>query len=227
MPPMKQLRLWHAAAGTTAIAAWLTEGAEPVHQWLGYGLVALLFIRLLMAALGAGPLGLQRFYPRFTDLKLSTAATHPAISRTLLLGIAISLLSVTATGILMDRGQSLPFVSAAAPDKGGSEGLPTTATKDHRPSFDDEDGEAHDEERKEGREGHEEDPLEEVHELFANLLIALVALHVSYLVLFKWPLARFMLFLRQSRGPSGASGRSQRVADWSSSASHSRSCSSN
>jgi cytochrome b len=43
----------------------------------------------------------------------------------------------------------------------------------------------------------EEGLLGEVHELFANLLIGFVALHVGYLILFKWPLARFMLFVRQ------------------------------
>ncbi len=43
----------------------------------------------------------------------------------------------------------------------------------------------------------EEGLLGEVHELFANFLIGFVALHVGYLILFKWPLARFMLFVRQ------------------------------
>ena len=40
-----------------------------------------------------------------------------------------------------------------------------------------------------------EGPLSEAHELLANLLIAFVGLHVAYLLLFKLPLARFMLFL--------------------------------
>ena len=40
-----------------------------------------------------------------------------------------------------------------------------------------------------------EGALSEVHELLANLLVGFVTLHVAYLLLFKWPLARFMLFL--------------------------------
>jgi hypothetical protein len=39
----------------------------------------------------------------------------------------------------------------------------------------------------------------EVHEFFGHLLVASVGLHVLYLVLFKWPLARFMLSSRQPR----------------------------
>jgi 3-ketosteroid 9alpha-monooxygenase subunit B len=40
----------------------------------------------------------MRFYPSFEGLKLSNAATHPAITKVFMLGIAISLLAVTATG---------------------------------------------------------------------------------------------------------------------------------
>ena len=83
MQPLKRLRIWHALIAISATAAYFAEDAEPWHQLLGYGVVALIAIRLLMALLGAGPLGLQRFYPKFHDLKLGTAATHPAISRTL------------------------------------------------------------------------------------------------------------------------------------------------
>ncbi len=37
--------------------------------------------------------------------------------------------------------------------------------------------------------------LEETHEFFGNLLLIFVGLHVSYLLLFKRPLAKFMLFV--------------------------------
>ena len=40
----------------------------------------------------------------------------------------------------------------------------------------------------------ERGPLGELHELFGNGLMPLAASHISYLVLFKRPLARFMLF---------------------------------
>lgn len=208
--PMRLLRIWHAFVAVLAVSAYLTEGLEPVHQLLGYGLVALVVGRLLMAFFGAGPLGLQRFYPKFQELNLGTIATHPAISRTLLLGIAVCLLGVTTTGLLMDRGEALTSVRAEGPRAVLAQ---TGAKKEHRAGQDasqqrghddDGDGNGHDDHDRVDREGggHREEPLEEVHELFANLLIGIVALHVSYLLLFKWPLARFMLFMRPPRRKS-------------------------
>ena len=41
--------------------------------------------------------------------------------------------------------------------------------------------------------------VEETHELVANLLVLLVGMHVTYLLLFKWPLAKFMLFIPKSK----------------------------
>jgi cytochrome b len=191
---MKQLRLWHAFLALLAIATYLSGEMEPVHMWLGYALVAMIGIRLVMALLGARPLGLQRFYPQFADLRLGTLATNPAISRTLLLGIALSLIGATATGVIMDKGEALqarPELTIAALFQS-----------------DDDENEGRDEGRDEEREGRgaaggeEEDGdgeglVSEIHELFANALLALVGLHVGYLLLFKWPLARFMLFIRQ------------------------------
>ncbi len=200
MPPMKQLRVWHAMIAILATAAYLSEDVEPWHQLLGYGVVAMLAIRLLMALFGAGSLGLQRFYPKFHDLKLRTAATNPAISRLLLLGIALSLLGVTVTGVLMDQGKTLKLLSGqslsrAANGTSYDAAIYETATSSDSDSHGPRSPRAGD--HADDEDEDEEGPLGEVHELFANLLIGLVALHVSYLVLFKWPLARFMLFIRQ------------------------------
>uniref|UniRef100_UPI003F70A957 cytochrome b/b6 domain-containing protein n=1 Tax=Polymorphobacter sp. TaxID=1909290 RepID=UPI003F70A957 len=113
MQPMKQLRLWHVVTAVLATATYLTDDLEPIHQLLGYTVVALIVVRLLMALLGARPLGLQRYYPQFRDLKLGTIATHPAISRVLLLGIGLCLVGVATTGVLMDGGTTLQAVPAA------------------------------------------------------------------------------------------------------------------
>lgn len=195
MKTMRKLRLWHALTAILAVAAYLSEDLRPVHQWLGYGVVALIVVRLLMAIFGAGALGLQRFYPHFHDLSLGTLATHPAISRVLLLGIGLSLLGVATTGVLMDQGRTLQSAVAA------SSGATLTQQRDRERDREDARRSYEDDER-----DHEEEEgdelLEEIHELFANLLLAIVALHVSYLVVFKWPLARFMLFVRQPRKPA-------------------------
>ncbi len=185
---MKSLRAWHAMIAVLAIAAYLAEDTEPLHQLLGYGVIILIALRLLMAMLGSGALGLQRFYPKFHDLKLGTVFTHPAISRTLLLGIAVALLGVTTTGVLMDQGKTLQSIEARSTGVSLPEYL-VAGDDDARPTG------AGGDEVTQGEGDDEEGLLGEVHEFLANLLIGLVALHVSYLILFKWPLARFMLFV--------------------------------
>jgi len=89
-----------------------------------------------------------------------------------MLGIALMLLTVTGTGIAIDQGTSIALadvqiVSVAYADDDEHEG------------------------------GHEEEEglLTEAHELFANLLLLFVGLHVTYILLFKFPLAKFMLFI--------------------------------
>jgi len=191
---LQKLRFWHTLVAVLAVTAYFTDEVRPLHQWLGYAIAAMILLRLLMAMSGAGPLGLQRFYPHFHDLRLGTLATNPVISRTLLLGIAISLLGVTATGLLMDRGralQSAPWTIAA--DRHEERQAETSPGRAHQDDDEDREGEQN---RERHGSSEEEGSLSELHELFANLLLGLVALHVSYLILFKWPLARFMLFLK-------------------------------
>ena len=102
--------------------------------------------------------------------------THPAISRTLLAGIAITVIGATGTGVLMDNGRALQPTSLSSFTFSG-EG----------------------EEREEaGGESEAEEMYEELHELLANLAIAFVIFHVVYLLSFKRPLARFMLFANKS-----------------------------
>jgi cytochrome b len=142
---LRRIRAYHATLAILTVLAFLTGEAGLVHEWLGYGVAAVIAVRLIWATTGVRQLGLMRFYPEFKGLRLDNAATHPAVSRTLLLGIAACLIGVTATGLVLD----------------------------------------------DGREG----PLEDLHESLGNLLMWLVGAHVAYLLLFKRPLARFMLFL--------------------------------
>ena len=191
MNVMSRVRLYHATLAILAILAYLTGEVFPAHAWLGYGVAFVIAARLAWAIGGERQFGLTRFYPDFSGLKLKGAATHPAISRTLMLGIALTLVTATATGIVMDGGRSLPSLSAdmtAAPAVAGGR-TESIRARDH----DDDD----DEREHEGDEG----PLSEVHELSANLLLLFVGLHVAYLILFKRPLAKFMLFLPRGGKP--------------------------
>jgi len=163
---LKGIRAYHALLALSVVAAFLTGEAGTIHLVLGYAVAALLVARLFAGLSGLRQLGLARFYPQFDGLSLSNAATHPAISKTLLAGIAVTLIAATLSGIGLDRGAGLTAAFA------------------------------------EGHHGGGESALEGLHEGVSNALMGLVALHVGYLLVFKRPLARFMLFLQAPRVPA-------------------------
>jgi cytochrome b len=169
---MQRIRIYHATLAVLAILAYLTGELGIVHAWLGYGVAIVIALRLLWALSGERQVGLMRFYPSFEGLQTNNLFTHPAISKTLMLGIALSLLAVTGTGIAIDKGKYIGLANAQ---------IVSVAYAD-------------DDEREGGGE-KEEGFLGESHELFANLLLLFVGMHVTYIVLFKFPLAKFMLFV--------------------------------
>jgi cytochrome b len=183
---MHRLRAYHAVLAILAVLAYLTGEMGLIHAWLGYGVAALIVMRLALALFGLPQLGLFRFYPRFDRLTLGNAMTHPAISHTLLAGIAFSLITATATGIAMDGGRAIGLAQHE---------LIASAYADDR------DGE------RRGEREHDEGALSEMHELSANLLLLIVALHVTYLLLCKRPLALFMLYVGAPQSVGRRRGR--------------------
>ncbi len=168
---MSRIRIYHAILATLSVLAYLTGELGIIHAWLGYGVAAVIMLRLLWALSGERQVGLMRFYPSFEGLNLNNALTHPAISKSLLLGIALSLLAATGTGIALDQGDALglanaDLVAGAYADDNGA---------------------------KHGRD--EEGLLSEAHEFFANIMLLFVGMHVAYLLFFKRPLAKYMLFI--------------------------------
>lgn len=189
---MQRLRIYHLFLAMLVLAAYFTGDDDRVHAWLGYGVAAVIAVRMLMALAGAPQLGLMRFYPQFEGLKLGTALTHPAISRSLLLGIAVCTIGAVGTGIWMDRGHTFGISGPPSENLRAESGQVLSVDK----RGDEEEAERHGAGRSEDE---SEEALEEAHELLANLLLALVAAHVTYLVLFKRPLAQFMLFLPKAK----------------------------
>ena len=191
MSIMQGLRAYHAILGLLVIAAFLTGELGTIHAVLGYAIAVIIGGRLVAALSGLRQLGLSRFYPQFDGLTLGNAFTHPAISKTLLAGIAACLILATATGIALDRGRTLGLATsvvvteAQARDEG---------REYHRDA--------------EGRDAKQEDGiLGEAHEGLSNFLMLIVGLHVAYLLLFKRPLARFMLFLAAPNSRQTKPGR--------------------
>ena len=176
MSIIRRIRAYHAVLGVLVAAAYLTGEAGLIHALLGYAIAVVIIGRVAAALTGLPALGLSRFYPQFEGLRLGSVFTHPAISKTLLAGIAACLIGATVTGIALDRGHSIgvagnPIVSVAQADDHGRRDATGR--------------------RESGKDG----PLGDVHEVLANLLIVLVGMHIAYLLLFKRNLARFMLFL--------------------------------
>lgn len=169
---MNRIRIYHALLAVLAVTSYLTGEMGVIHSWLGYGVAFVVTVRLLWALSGERQVGLMRFYPTFAGLQANNFLTHPAISRTLMLGIAVCLLGVTATGLALDKGKTIGLTSIAVVSPANADDDETADRK---------------------REG--EGMIEESHEFFANAMLFFVGMHVSYLLLFKRPLAKFMLFI--------------------------------
>jgi 3-ketosteroid 9alpha-monooxygenase subunit B len=197
MSVMQKLRAYHAVLGVLVVLAYLTGEAGLIHLVLGYAVAVVVVGRIMAAFSGMPQLGLSRFHPHFEGLTLNTAATHPAISRTLLAGIAAALIAATVTGIQLERSQ--------APRQAASAVVAPAAIAPAfiSPALADSDRErtARAPGERRGESERSEGGSDELHAFFSNLLMLLVGLHVAYLLLFKRSLARFMLFLAPPRAP--------------------------
>jgi 3-ketosteroid 9alpha-monooxygenase subunit B len=207
MSVMQKLRAYHAVLGVLVVLAYLTGEAGLIHLVLGYAVAVVVVGRIMAAFSGMPQLGLSRFHPHFEGLTLNTAATHPAISRTLLAGIAAALIAATVTGIQLERSQ-VPRQAASAVVAPAFIAPAAIAPAFIAPAFispaladSDRERTARAPGERRGESGRSEGGSDELHEFFSNLLMLLVGLHVAYLLLFKRSLARFMLFLAPPRAP--------------------------
>lgn len=199
MSAITTIRTTHALlAGLTALA-YVSGEAGIIHAWLGYGVAGVLAMRTGLAVLGNRQMGLMRFYPHFEGLKRDNVATHPAISNALILGIFIALLGTVGTGIALDKGRAI----------GLSQNLLIAQAYADEDDAEEERVQSELSGRQEGEGRKENRFLRHTHETFADLLMLLVGIHVTYLFLFKRPLVRFMLFLKPAQPPRMSGGTKQ------------------
>ena len=173
---MPFFRLYHLVFAAAALAAYLTaEELGLVHAWLGYGIAALLLVRLVLGLARRRGLAFRRLMPRPGKAPLNQSAIrHPAIGHALTLALLLCIGGAATTGIAMDRGGTLAGQSIRNHDEEGER---------------DEDGE---------RDGEDQGgPLGELHETFGNLMLPLVLAHLGWLLIFRFDLARYMMFLRR------------------------------
>jgi len=103
-----------------------------------------------------------------------------------MLSIAISLIVATGTGIMLDKGKTIGVTNSQP-----------AASSDNNVTAAGENADA--------KENEEESIVSEIHEFFSNLLLLAIGMHASYLLLFRRPLAKFMLFLSTPSNRKGSS----------------------
>ena len=143
---MKKIRTYHAALAILTTLAWLSGDFGAIHDWLGYAVGVIILFRILWGFFNPRQLGLNQFYPHFKGMTAENAMRHPAVSRLLILAVALTVAGATGTGVMLVFGIG----------------------------------------------GHE--TMEELHESVSNLVFLFVALHACYLLIFRTPLAKFMLY---------------------------------
>lgn len=168
--PIVRITHWSIAIAVLANAVFTEEGSGP-HIWVGYGLAAILGLRLLWGLVGPAEARFSAFWPsprkaiaHLRDIRAGRVTNHTShnpLGALMVYAIWGCLLTIIATGIAM----------AGLPPWDGAEGRAehqsiATAAQGHEEEGDDEG---------EGDEG----PLGEIHETAANLLYLLILLHLA------------------------------------------------
>jgi cytochrome b len=169
--PIVKLTHWGVVAAVIGNAL-VTEEGSGWHIWIGYGLAALLALRLLWGLVGprearftAFPPSLARASHHLGEIRrgeVTQHASHNPLGALMVYAIWGTLLVVIGTGVAMsgpppadpwaERGEHGEQVGGAEAEEA--------------------------EEREERGEGEEEGPLGELHEIAVNLLYVLIALHL-------------------------------------------------
>ena len=182
--PVRPRRRWdpvvkvtHWSIVTAIIAnALFTEEGSGAHIWVGYGLAAILAIRLLWGLIGppearfsAFPPSLRRALAHLRDIRVGKKEIHRShnpLGALMVYAIWSMLGVIIASGVAMAGPPSTAFLDRAAPSSAASRQL-VVEQGDH-------DGD----EQAEGA-GREDGVWEEVHETAVNLLYVLIALHIA------------------------------------------------
>jgi cytochrome b len=100
MSLMHKIRWYHAVLAVVTLLAYFSGDWGFIHDLLGYGVGIVIVLRLVWAVFNPRQLGLNRFYPVFDGISWANGPTHPAISKSLILAIAVSVILATVTGLM-------------------------------------------------------------------------------------------------------------------------------
>ncbi len=168
--PIVRITHWTIALAVLANAV-VTEDGDATHIWVGYGLAAILALRLLWGLIGPAEARFSAFWPspvkalaHLHDIragKVTRHASHNPLGALMVYAIWGCLVTIIATGIAMAGPPPLE-----ADSRTGTEHAGVIASQP-----------GEEEHEAEGEE--EEGPLGEVHETAANLLYLLILLHLA------------------------------------------------
>lgn len=184
--PLVRLTHWGVAAGVLANGVFTEEGSGP-HQWVGYGVAALLALRWAWGFIGSPEARFSAFPPSFRRVVAHARAnargektahrSHNPLGALMVYALWATLAVVIGSGIAMTNlpGASTPLAQAASTVQ-----EPTLAAE-----VDDDEHEAreygggHGEGGEgEGGDAEGDENVEEIHEVAANLLFVLAGLHL-------------------------------------------------
>lgn len=171
------IRVLHWGLVAAFATAWLTaDDLQPVHEIAGYAVAALVAFRLVWGLVGSryarfaqflkGPGETLAYLGDVTRGRERRYLGHNPAGAAMMVALLVTLSGTAFTGWLMEDETRL----AMLPD------MPQIVTPAWAGDDDDED---HDYRER----GEVEDPLKEVHETLANLMLLLAALHVGGVVL--------------------------------------------
>ncbi|MFP4559932.1 MAG: cytochrome b/b6 domain-containing protein [Thiohalorhabdus sp.] len=191
-PTPQETRVWdpwvrisHWILAAAFFVAYLVEEPEGLHVWLGYLIGTLVLVRVAWGFLGPrharfsdfvpSPITLKTYLGRLVRGREPRFLGHNPLGGVMVVALlgALALTAVTGLMVYGAEEQRGPLGSWYAQETAAPAPIPAAYADDHG-----EDGEEHS--------GGEAEALEEVHELAANLTLALVGLHVGGVLFTGW-----------------------------------------
>ncbi|MEQ8246872.1 MAG: cytochrome b/b6 domain-containing protein [Alphaproteobacteria bacterium] len=183
------VRVAHWALVLAFAVAYLTEDdALTVHVWAGYAVGAIIVLRIVWGFVGPQHARFSDFLYRpgviigylgaLVRLRGRRYLGHSPAGGAMVILLLAGLLGTVGSGVWLyavedNRGPLAGIVSTAAP--------PTTSAGGYRDGGDEEHDDRDDHDG--GRQSHDSDTLEEIHEVLANLTLILVFLHIGGVLL--------------------------------------------
>ena len=164
------VRVFHWALVVTFFVAYSTgEESPPIHEWMGYAVLGLVILRIIWGFIGSeharfsgfvrGPGEVLRNLRDIVTMHPKRYLGHSPAGGAMVVLLLVMLAATTVTGIIGEEQleQTAPTAAATA---------------------------GHEEENNgEGEQNGEEGPIAELHEVLANVTLALVLLHVFGVIL--------------------------------------------